>query len=1603
MCGIRVWYNARMMVRDFLKFCSVAVALGGGLWFSPAQAESVIDLAGEWDVVGSDVRGKVHLPGTLADAKLGTEFKAEDWAKMTDRRTKGALMRHYQYLGKAVYSREFRFGDDELKAVSRGGALELVLGRVMWRSEVSIDGRPLGGCDFLAAPHRYAIPAALVTPGTHRIEIAVDNSNQHGFSEWSHAYGPVMQTVWHGIRGEVSIREKGVFDAARIFAEADGSLRVDRAPAGTVVNVRELAEGEKPLPWSPEHPKLYTAVLKDPASGATREIRFGYRTISTDGKRLVVNGQPFFVRGNVENCHFPLTGAPAMDVDAWRRIMRIHREEGFNAIRFHSWCPPAAAFEAADEVGVFLMPEAGIWADGWNARGVFPGRGTSMDGFLQREFAAILANYGNSPSFFSLAIGNEFATGDGGCDWEVMNGWMRGLKAEDPRRLYMIASGRGYVPGDEFVSCGWVPEPGDCFAHQIWGHLDEPWPYTDYDWEKGFSKAHVPQLRHEVGQWAVFPLREEVAKYTGVLKAYDREEFVRRLDAAGLAGWERRFHDASAKLSRILYKDDVEAYLRTPSCAGFEMLSMQDFSGQGEALVGWLDSFYDPKPGFANAVPLTTVMNARPCLARFSKCVWRAGETFEAALEVRNLGETAIPAGTRLPWRFADAAGEAVLAEPLRPFELRRVGAVRVALTEKALGKRTLVFGDNRWDIWVLPDERPAAVPEGVVLTEDAATAAAALAKGGRVIYTGESRRSGVVSFRPVFWTAAWFPPARGHHALMGSCVDASHPALRGFPTEDWTDFQWARIMDGAKSHLLEGLPAGYEPIVRGVCDFHNPGSVASLFEMSVGKGRLLVCGYDLAKADPASVRMRNALFGYVASDAFKPRFAVAGDWFATAFGDAGLASARPRPPEFAKAPLYIEAAVGYEGGVGTGGSWRRFDDRAELPGGSYCVKGGVWRDELGTYWHGSPLRIEFRGLPALAGRLRLRFRDPNRLGRTGVGTFEGRRFEIPRHDGNDERSVWVEVVLQREDALDGVMKLELTPKTGPNLMLDRVVIVTSAVPAVGEPKPKDDSADIRLAPGDVGKDAVAAVMRAVREAHAKGGGTVRLADGTYHFHAASATKMSYHVSNHDQPAAHPVFLPFVGVTNVALVARNARFVMHGKGTAILLNRTEGVTFRGITVEWEKPYFARAEIVGFAEGRTRVRFPERDRVSVRNGRLVLSGEDWENALRIGTVFDRKTHAIVERSKDVYFSGKGREVGNREFLIDVDLSRAGAGAKVGDVYVIRSFSRPHPAICLDRAKDTRFENFVFRDGFGMGILAQLSENVTLRGGGCYPRDRSEYCANTVDATHFSNCRGTVTVEGCRFEGMMDDALNVHSTSLAIVGKPSADSIRCRYMHEMSVGLGVFAPGDAVRFIAGKTLENGAVGRVKAVETHDAREITLVLEQPIPAGYGVGDAVENADWQCAVTFRDNVVANNRARGVLFTTPHRIVCEGNFFDRVSGSAILLAGDAQGWYESGACEDVVIRRNRFRDCLTSSFQYCDGLVSIHPEVKDLTGQKRRYHRNILIEDNDIETFDVTLLFALSAEDVTWRNNRVKRHSRYQAWNKPPFVLQGCERVTTD
>lgn len=851
-----------------------------------AQAvTAATDLSGTWRVKGRDLDGIAELPGTLADARLGRRLTTENWRAFTDALRKGALTRAYEYLGEAAYSRTFRFSRDDQERVKGGGCLKLVLERVMWTSRVTLDGKPLGTCDSLATAHVYPIPADCVTDGEHHLEIAVDNSPRYGLNGYSNAYGHIMQTVWHGVRGRLEVCAAGALDRARIFAAADGTVRVENVPAGTRMVIEKLPAGGRPVPWSPEHPRLYTAVFTTADGAETRRLRFGYRTIETRGNRFFLNGRPFFLRGNVEACNFPLTGAPAMDVAAWRRIFLIHRQDGYNAIRFHSWCPPAAAFEAADEVGVFLLPEANVWHDGWNGGGVLPGRGQAIDDFIQAELDRILAAYGNSPSFFSLAIGSELAGGEKGCDWPKLNAWMRTRREKDPRRLYMIASGRGCVPGDDFSVGDWVPAPGKSFAHRIQDSSNAPHAGTDWDFENQFSRALVPHVCHEVGKWVVFPRREELAKYQGVLRPFDRAELVSRLDAAGLAKYERRFHDVSAKMNRLLCRDELEGCLRTPSCAGFETFGMQDFSGRGEALVGWRDGFYELKPGFRSLPPMAEVINARALLARFPKRVWRVGETFTAELQLRNLSETPVYKGETVIWTFGLRRCTVHLGRDIAPGELVTVARVSLPLSSDFLGRQTLRLGGGEWSVWVLPAEQPAAVPAGVTVTDEFKTAVEALEKGGRVIFTGAGRKTGRALFKSVRWSAACFKPKDGAlPPLLGAWVDHVHPALKGFPTADWTDWQWMPLVDGARVYSVAGLAGGFEPIVQGVPDFHHPHALALLFELKAMRGRLLVCGFDLNRTDPASVRFRNALLNYASSEAFVPKCTVSRGWFAAQF-----------------------------------------------------------------------------------------------------------------------------------------------------------------------------------------------------------------------------------------------------------------------------------------------------------------------------------------------------------------------------------------------------------------------------------------------------------------------------------------------------------------------------------------------------------------------------------------------------------------------------------------------------------------------------------------------------------------------------------------------
>ena len=1051
-----------------MRKCGVFVFAALTLFTGLAQPKVKIDLSGEWEVKGTNLIGRLQLPGTLADAKLGEPFTAEDWARTPNMRVRGALSRAYQYLGSADYTRTIVFGKQEVQAARETG-LEIFLERVMWTCEVFLDGVSIGKGDSLGMPHVHMIPSSLVTPGRHQLRLKIDNSNVYSLTGWAHSYGEVMQTIWHGVVGRMYIRRVSPLVKARVFAPDPRERRLElELPAGlpeptlTADDLELTFVGEKPSPWrkgavlrtytlnaepsawTPDTPNLHRVVVALP-SGAKRVFRVGFRTISTRGKELLLNGKPFFLRGNVECCNFPLTGYPAMDLATWRRIMRIHREDGFNTVRFHSYLPPAAAYIAADEIGLFLMPEANIWHDDWmGGSAVMPGAGSPTDDFIQRELVGALDTYGNSPSFFSLAIGNELSLSEPRLG--IMNGWMQTIKATDPRHLYVLSGGRGYVTEDlkncdDFSACGWVPAPGNGFARCAYDN-GGPFPVgTMKDFESSCKHALIPYIRHEAGQWVVYPLRSELDKYTGTLRAYDREEFVRRMDAANLGKFERRFHEVSCRLQDLSYRETIESYLRTPSCSGYQILEAQDFSGQGEALVGWRDSFYDLKPGYAGKRPFSASVTGVVALVRFPNRCLRVGDTLSVRLQLRNLTSSTVEAGTSFGWSFAGHSGVAKLKDELPPNGLGEAGTVELKLDSSLAGARhEFTFGDRSWPIWVFADEKPLDYPASVVFTDDRDVAFNTLNAGGRVVYTGSTRRGGTAKYRPVFWSAAWF--SSSNFPLLGSIVDDKSPFFRfGFPTADWADLNWNLLLDGAKIHDLDGLGADFTPIVRGIPDFHNPKSSSQLFELAVGKGRLLFCGIALDGKEPERIAFRNALFRYVTSKAFAPKASAPAGWLEKRFK---LSLDRPikPPPEFANAPVYIEAAARFDG-VEKGTKIDPKLDGACLQAGSYSVKAeGIWGDVDGTYWHGWKIRIVFKDTPPMAGELRVRFRDPNRHGRTGHGSFEGRRFKLGDHMSNADRSGWVCLPMMREDILDGEMVFECTCDSGPNLMIDRVVFV---------------------------------------------------------------------------------------------------------------------------------------------------------------------------------------------------------------------------------------------------------------------------------------------------------------------------------------------------------------------------------------------------------------------------------------------------------------------------------------------------------------------------------------------------------------------------------
>lgn len=533
-----------------------------------------------------------------------------------------------------------------------------------------------------------------------------------------------------------------------------------------------------------------------------------------------------------------------------------------------------------------------------------------------------------------------------------------------------------------------------------------------------------------------------------------------------------------------------------------------------------------------------------------------------------------------------------------------------------------------------------------------------------------------------------------------------------------------------------------------------------------------------------------------------------------------------------------------------------------------------------------------------------------------------------------------------------------------------------------------------------------------IKAAHRSGPVTLRFAPGRYDFHETGSFTREYYISNHDQPNPKHLGLVIEDWDSVTVEGSGADFIFHGTMLPVAVTGSEGVTLRNFHIDFENPHIAQARVL--ANGPDGIEFETapwvRPSVDKKTGSFYTTGEGWRLCQRAGIAFDGRSRHLVYRTSDigvpldsVVVTGKNRFRAPR--WTDSRLAP-------GTVVAMRTWDRPTPGIFLADNVATTLTDVKVHYAQGMGLLAQMCDGITLEGFGVCLRgdDDPRYFTTQADATHFSGCKGHISSTGGLYEGMMDDAINVHGTYLKVVGRSGSRTLRARYMHGQSYGFRWGEPGDTVQPVNAPVMERfGSPLVIQSISPADkpavsgAKEfdITFTTDIPDELNPAAGEfGLENLAWCPSVTFADNIIRNNRARGSLFSTPRRVVVERNLFDHTSGTAILLCGDCMGWYETGACRDVAIRQNRFVNALTNMFQFTEAVISIYPEISDLGGQTQYFHggpgtAGIVIEDNDFETFDNPLLYAKSAYGLVFRKNRVTRNTDYPAFHPNRFAIK--------
>ena len=906
--------TANAIVVSMLVICSTSVFAG----------DNRINLAGQWrfalDANNAGVKDKwfekslddtIQLPGTTDENRKGTLNNARETSRLT---------RLYPFVGSAWYQQ-----DINIPAEWSNKRVTLFLERTK-NSRLWVDANGFSSQNSLVAPHIYSLGP--LSPGRHQLTLQINHSEYPPIGD-PHQISDQTQTNWNGVIGKIGLiaTDPVYIDDVQIYPDvaakaikvrvsvinttglpANSTLtlnasRTNGTPQGKAVSI-PFPAGDKPAVvevnyplgdnaqyWDEFSPVLYRIAVSLDASSAGKkyadniEVVFGLREFKAKGTQFNINGRTTFLRGKHDACVFPLTGYPPMIVDGWLKVFNIAKSYGINHYRFHTWCPPEAAFEAADQAGIYLQPELPNWANFGEP---------NHDNFCLAEGERLLKTFGNHPSFVMLALGNEL---DG--KQELMAPFVRDFRLLDSRHLYAQGTNNwfGMVdPNDDFwVSwqVRWQKIRGSYGAVDIpLGHIQVGPPGTEKDYAREIKGVTVPVISTEIGQYQVYPDYREIDKYTGVVRARNFEIFRDRLKQNGMLDQADDFFRASGALAVLCYREDIEAALRTRGFGGFQLLDLQDFPGQGTALVGILDAFMESK-GLIEPVQWRQFCCETVPLVRMSKYTWTVSETFNARTQVAHFGSSDINDAVGI-WTLQNAKGDTLVSERLPAQNISQgmlasLGDINIPLKDIASPaklKLTLAIEGtkftNSYNIWVYPDKADTSAGNCFISRKYDDVTREALNAGKNVLLIPEANdlnNSLPGMFASDFWNYGMFrklaeerkkPIAPG---TLGILCDPNHSAFADFPTEFHSNWQWFNLLQNSRTMILGTMPAGYRPIIQVIDNLERAKKLGNVFEVKMGKGKLLVCSINLPAIQdkPEARQLLHSLLRYMNSDRFEP------------------------------------------------------------------------------------------------------------------------------------------------------------------------------------------------------------------------------------------------------------------------------------------------------------------------------------------------------------------------------------------------------------------------------------------------------------------------------------------------------------------------------------------------------------------------------------------------------------------------------------------------------------------------------------------------------------------------------------------------------------